>query len=414
MYDWANSAFVTTIITAVFPIYFASVAAADIPRPLATARFAAASTVALLVVAGLSPVAGVVADLWPIKKKMLGAFLGVGVLSTALMALLGRGDQALALALFVTGNIGLFGSFVFYDALLPHIARDDEVDRVSSAGYALGYLGGGLLLALNLLWIERPGWFGLRDGAAASRLSFLSVAVWWLAFSIPLLRRVPEPPVAPPLPRSRRGGPVRLSLRRLLDTGRALRAYPQASLLLVAFVLYNDGIGTIYRVASIYGTEIGLTEGALVLSLLITQFVSIPFAFLFGALADRIGAKRAILLSLFVYVLISVLGYFMKTEKEFLALALLVAMVQGGSQSLSRSLFATLIPRDSAGQFFSFFGLFDKVSGVLGPLVFAAVGRAFGSSRYGILSIVFFFVAGAILLAFVDVPEGQRAARGRP
>ena len=233
------------------------------------------------------------------------------------------GDWVLASVLFILANIGANGSFVFYDALLPHIARDDEIDRVSTAGYALGYLGGGLLLALNLAWIMKPGWFGLPGGPNLSepqatlptRLAFLSVAIWWLVFSIPLFRRVPEPQAVLALDELRGKSPIRAVLARLAETARELRRYRQGFLMLLAFLIYNDGIGTIIRMATIYGTEMGIDEGAMIEAILLVQFVGIPFAFLFGMLAGRIGAKRSIRLGLVAYTGICVVGYFMQTER---------------------------------------------------------------------------------------------------
>jgi UMF1 family MFS transporter len=191
LYDWANSAFFTTIIAAVFPIYYTQVAAATLPPEVATYRYGMATSLALAFVALLSPVLGALADYTGRKKVLLFAFQVVGVVATGLMGLIGRGDWQLALGLFVVGNIGITGTLVFYDSLLPHVARENELDRVSTAGYALGYLGGGLLLVVNLLWIQRPHWFGFADAGAASRASFVSVAVWWLVFSLPLYLRVP-------------------------------------------------------------------------------------------------------------------------------------------------------------------------------------------------------------------------------
>jgi UMF1 family MFS transporter len=416
LYDWANSAMVTTVITAVFPIYFSAVAAAGAAPAAATQRFAVATTAGLLAVALLSPLLGTLADVRPWKKPMLGAFLGLGVLSTAALFLVQRGDWLLGAGLFVLGNVGLNGSFVFYDSLLPHVAREDELDRVSTAGYALGYLGGGLLLALNLAWIQRPAWFGLPSGpglspAAATlpaRLAFVSVAAWWLVFSLPLFLRVKEP-AAPPGPAG--VSAARLTARRLLQTFRALREHRQALLMLLAFLIYNDGIGTIIRMATAYGTEIGIGQGELIAAVLLVQFVGVPFAFLFGGLASRLGAKRAILLGLLVYAGISVIGYFMRTAAHFFALALLVGAVQGGTQALSRSLFASLVPRQRSGEFFGFFSVTEKVAGILGPALFAvAIGLA-GSSRAAVLSVIAFFVVGALLLLRVDVEAGQRAAR---
>jgi UMF1 family MFS transporter len=407
LYDWANSAFVTTVVTAVFPVYFASVCASGLAPSAATARFAMASTVALVITAAIAPLLGALADRVPIKKKLLGAFAAFGVLATVGLAFVGPGDYRAAELLFVAGNIGLMGSFTLYDALLPHVARDEEVDRVSAAGYALGYLGGGLLLFVNIVWLRWPAAFGLADAAAASRLSFASAAVWWAVFSVPLFVRVREPRIlaAPP------GGALREAFGRLARTGRMLKDHRPAAILLVAYLFYNDGIGTIYRMAAIYGSELGLSAGSLLLTLAIAQIVSIPFAFAFGALGARVGARRALFLSLAVYLAISVFAFFLRTELHFFGLAMLVASVQGGAQSLSRSLFATLVPRDRSAQFFGLFGVTDKVSGILGPAVFAAVTTATGSSRYAIVSVSAFFVVGGALLAFVDVPGGQRRAR---
>ncbi|MGH7966681.1 MAG: MFS transporter [Candidatus Binatia bacterium] len=409
LYDWANSAFVTTVIAAVFPIYFSSVAAADLPPVVATARFAMATTIALAIIAVLAPFLGALADARPIKKKLLAAFLGLGVVATAGMSLIQRGQWEFAALLFMLGNIGVAGSFIFYDALLPHIASDEEMDRVSTAGYALGYLGGGLLLAVNLAVIQYPTFFGLTDAAAASRLSFFTVAVWWLVFSLPLFRSVREPSL--PTGTRRDEPPLRASVMRLGKTLRRLRGYKQAFLFLVAFLLYNEGIGTIIRMAAVYGTEIGIPQSALITAILLVQFVGIPCSFVFGALAGRMGAKRAIFLSLVVYTLVSVIGYFMTTALHFYLLAILVGIVQGGSQALSRSLFAGMIPRAQSSEFFAFFAVGEKFAGILGPATFAVMILATGSSRNALLAVVVFFIVGGTLLAFVNVAEGQRAAR---
>jgi UMF1 family MFS transporter len=408
MYDWANSAVQCTIITAVFPIYFASVAAADLPPAVATERFATATTLALVVVAILAPVLGAYADYAGAKKRLLAVFLGIGVTATAAMFFITRGEWQLGAMLFIVVNIGVSGSFVFYDSLLPHIARPEEMDRVSSAGYALGYIGGGLLLAINLAWILNPSFFGLPDAGVASRLSFLSVAVWWLLFSIPMFRTVPEPSLRPQDLRGR--SPVVASFHQLAETLRDLRRYRQAFLMLVAFLIYNDGIGTMIRMAGPYGQEIGLPQDALITAFVMVQFVGIPFAFAFGWLAGRIGAKTSIFIALLVYVVISIVGYFMTSAWQFFLLSFLVATVQGGSQALSRSLFASMIPPRKSSEFFGFFGVFEKFAGIVGPALFAITVRATGSSRNAILSVIAFFVIGALLLWKVDVEEGKRVA----
>jgi UMF1 family MFS transporter len=414
MYDWANSAMVTTIVTAVFPIYFSSVAGAGLGNAEATYRLAVSTTIALAIIALLSPVLGTLADQGGIKKRLLGGFLVIGVVAVSLMFFIERGDWLLAAILFIVANIAVNGSFVFYDSFLPHIARPDEMDRVSTAGYALGYVGGGLLLALNLAWIQRPEWFGLPHGPGLtpdqqtlpSRLAFLSVAVWWLLFSIPLFRDVPEP-------RATGSGSVSITgaFRTLRETFRHLGRYRQAVLMLVAFLIYNDGIGTIIRMAAIYGTELGIGRGPLIASILIVQFVGIPFAFLFGMFAKKVGTKRAIFAGLAVYVVISVFGFYMKTATHFLILALLVGVVQGGTQALSRSLFASLIPRQQSAEFFGFFAVVEKFAGIFGPAIFAQVIALTGSSRGAILSVTAFFIVGSAILYLVDVEGGQRQAR---
>ncbi len=413
MYDWANSAMVTTIITAIFPIYYASVACSGVcDVKEAERRYAIVTVLGMVVIAMLSPVLGTIADLKGDKKKMLGGFMTMGILSVGAMFFIYHGDWILASALFIFANIGANGSFVFYDALLPHVAREDEIDRVSTAGYALGYIGGGTLLALNLAWYMKPQWFGLPHGEGLSpaqatlptRLAFLSVAIWWLVFSIPLFRRVAEPYVPPE--RIPPGVPVRAAFARLLETFKGLRSHRQAFLMLLAFLIYNDGIGTIIRMAVIYGKEIGIDDTIMIGSIMIVQFVGIPCAFLFGMLAQRLGAKRSIGLGLVVYIVICVFGYYMKSAAHFLILAVLVGAVQGGTQALSRSLFGTLIPKDKSGEFFGFFGVAEKFAGILGPAIFAVA-----SGRNAILALIAFFIVGGVLLYFVDVAEGHRRAR---
>src|SRR5438093_1983011 len=411
MYDWANSAFQTTIIAAIFPIYFQKVAAADLPGPVATARFAWGTTISIIIVAVVAPLLGAVADYAAVKKRFLGIFLAIGAIATAAMYFIGRGDWQLALALFVVGNIGVAGSIVFYESMLPHLVGQDELDRVSSAGYAMGYIGGGVLLAINDLMMSKPGLFGLASREVAVRASFASVAVWWVVFSIPLFRDVPEPRRQLERDETPSGNALATAARRLVETFQELRRYRQAFFLLLAFLLYNDGIQTIIRMATIYGAEIGLDDNAMIAALLVTQFIGVPFAFLFGLVAGRTGAKPAIFAGLAVYTVITALGYFMRTSTQFFALAVMVGMVQGGTQALSRSLFASMIPRHKSSEFFAFFGVFERYAGILGPAIFAWVVERSGTSRNAILSVIVFFVLGAALLTVVNVDEGRRAAR---
>jgi UMF1 family MFS transporter len=408
LYDWANSAYYTTIITAVFPIYFVSVAAADLSPTLASSRFTLITVVAMTIAAVLGPPLGALADVRPWKKRLLATFMTLGIASAAALYACGRGDWQLAAVLFVLGNVGIMAGNVFYDALLPHVARPDEVDRVSTAGYALGYLGGGLLLVLHVAMILEPAAFGFADAPAAMRAAFVTVAVWWLLFSLPLFRRVREPAVAA-RPATGAGLTV-TTLRQLGHTLRELRRFRQAWLLLVAFLIYNDGIGTIIRLATTYATSIGIPVSAQITAIIIVQFIGIPATFAFGSIAAKIGARRAIFIGLGAYVLASVLGYFMTNQTHFYLLAALVGLVQGGVQALSRSLFSRMIPADRSGEFFGLFSVFEKFAGILGPLVFYVAIELTGSSRSAILSILLFFVAGGVLLSRVDIAEGERAA----
>ncbi|HEX2091937.1 MAG TPA: MFS transporter [Longimicrobiaceae bacterium] len=419
MYDWAQSAMINTIMTAVFPIYYLRVAGANLPESTASQWLATSNSVALVFVALLSPILGTIADYTAVKKRLMGVFMCVGATACGLMFFVQRGDITLASTLFVIALMGATASFVFYEALLPHVARPDEMDRVSTAGYALGYLGGGVLLALNLLWIQKPEWFGLPSGPGLTpeqatlpvRLSFLSVAVWWLLFSVFTFRGVPEPPVTLEPDERPRQNPVTVAFTRLRETLGSLRGYRQAFLMLGAFLIYNDGIQTIIKMATAYGTELGIDQGSLIAAIMIVQFVGIPFSFLFGMLAGRIGTKRSIFVGLVAYTVISILGYFMRTATHFYILAVLVGMVQGGTQALSRSLFASMIPRYQSGEFFGLFSVFEKFAGIFGPLLFALTIQLTGESRNAILSVIAFFAVGGVMLYFVDVEEGQRAAR---
>ena len=410
MYDWANSAFWSTVVTAVFPPFFSSYAAAGLAPVEATARFAWATTIAALIIAVLGPILGATADYRAWKKRLLAVCVAIGVVATLLMAAIERGDWVFAALVFMVGNIGVSMSLVFYDSLLPHIARPDEIDRVSTAGFAIGFFGGGIVLLLNLAWILSPTTFGLPDTVAAIKLSFVSVAVWWTVFTIPLLRRVSEPPAVVEPDEGVDANPVRVAFTRVGKTFHELRTFRQAFLMLVAFLLYNDGIQTMIRMASIYGAEVGIDQNAQIAAFVLVQFVGVPFSFLFGALAHRIGAKTALFGALAVYTVIGMLGYFMTTALHFFVLAFLVGMVQGGSQALSRSLFARMIPKHKSSEYFGFYSVFEKFAGVAGPAVFATSVTLFGSSRVAVLSVIAFFIAGALVLTRVNVAEGEAQA----
>jgi len=405
-YDWANSVYFTTVITAVFPSFYATYAAKGLEPAQATARFGLITTASVLVVALISPILGAVADFSGVKKRLLGIFLVIGVLSCAAMVLIGEGDITLASALFFIGNIGVSGSLVFYDSLLPHVAPAGDTDRVSSAGYAMGYLGGGVLLLLNLAWILKPEMFGFASTVSAIRASFVSVAIWWAVFSIPLFRNVPEPPSEG----AGQGIAIGEAFRRLGRTFKEIRRYRNAFLLFIAMLLYQDGIQTVIRMSSVYGAEVGIEQTMQIAAFVMVQFVGIPFAFLFGALGSRIGTKTCIFIAIGVYIIAAGLAYFMTSVVHFFVLAFLVATVLGGSQALSRALFARLIPQDRSSEFFGFYAVSERFATVFGPLLFTLSVLVTGSSRAAILAIIGLFVAGAFVLSKVDEAEGTRAA----
>jgi len=408
MYDWANSAFAVVILTAIFPVYYRGLATdAGAAPETATAYWAYTTSLSLLLVAVIGPVAGAMADLLGAKKRFLAGALCLGVFGTATLALLDSGQYFRASFLFAIANLGFAGGNIFYEALLPQVARSNDLDRVSARGYALGYLGGGLLLVIDALWLYRPAWFGMTDRNVALRACFFSVAFWWLIIAMPLFRNVIEPGV---------GGRLRVlpgfadSFRRLRQTFREMRRYRELTLFLGSFWLYNDGIGTIMKLAAAYGAEIGLDLNDMLGALVLTQFIGFPCSIGFGALAHHWGAKRMILAGLALYGAISVAGFFIRSGADFYALAIMVGVVQGGTQALSRSLFAAMVPKTHSAEFFGFFSTGEKVAGIFGPAIFGLVGQLTGSSRWGIVSITLLFAAGALLLRRVDVAEGCRVA----
>ncbi len=425
LYDVANSAFYLTIVATVFPIFFQDLyvtnhtpageqlsdqALGDL-RVHAGSSLAFTASIAMLIVALLGPILGAIADRGGVKKLLLALFAGVGIVASGLMYFIGPDDLGFAKVLYIVGTVGVAGSIVFYDALLPGVAREGDLDRISVIGFACGYFGSVLLLILNLLWIMHPEWFGLSGKVVAMQLAFVSVAVWWAVFTIPLLKRVPEP--APPPGKQRAAGNlITGGFRQLGRTFKKLGNYKQLLLFLAAFWLYNDGIGTFIKLATLFGGMMGVGQDDLILALILTQIVGVPCALAFGLLAKWIGAKRGILLGLAAYAIICVLASFMQegVAWQFYALAIGVGLVQGGTQALSRSLFASMIPRGQAAEFFGFFSTMSKFAGILGPLLLGVVWSQGGDPRRGILALVVFFVVGGGLLLLVDEKAGRRAA----
>ncbi|WP_433923081.1 MFS transporter [Paenibacillus taichungensis] len=409
MYDWANSAYATTVLAAVLPVFYASVAAATLDADTAASYLAYTHSIGMLCVALLTPLLGTLADLSGRKGDFLRVFSIIGIVATLGFSFIGEGDWLLASALLVISTIGFAGGNTFYDAMLPDLVSADRRDMISSKGYAYGYIGGGLLLAINMLMIQQPGWFGMASTLEGTRLAFISVALWWLVFSIPLFRHAPRRPAAPDMPKSWKGY-AGVGVRRLGQTFRQIRRFPQLMRMLVAFWFFNDGINTIILMATIYGTSIGIGTADLMLALLLTQFIGFPCTLLLGAWAQRWGAKQVLMVSLSIYICIVILGYFMTSAIHFYLLAGLVGVVQGVSQSTARSLFSNLIPAGRTGEYFGFVNITGKFSSIFGPFVFGWVGQLTGSTRWGILSLIFFFAAGIAVLVTVKVQQGMSDA----
>lgn len=408
LYDFGNSAFATTVMAAVLPVFYYDVAAKGVDQSLATSYWGYSQSIAVLIVAILAPILGAISDYSASKKRFLMFFAFMGMIASVLLAFVGEGDYLLASLLLIIGTIGFSGGNVFYDAFLPEVSDEETIDKVSAYGFAFGYIGGGVLLAVNLLMIMKYEWFGLPDSLAGTQLAFVSVGVWWLVFSIPLFKNIVE---EKKVYEKRTASYFSIGFNRVGKTFKELKHFKQLLLFLFAFWLYNDGISTIIKMATIYGRDIGIDSTALITALLITQFVGIPFAFFFGWLAKKITAKRALMLALFIYLAIVGLGYFMTTALHFYILAVCVGFVQGGAQSLSRSIFGRMVPGDRHAEFFGFYGISSKFAAIFGPFVFALVGQLTGSSRLGILSLIVFFVVGILLLNKVDIEKGIKEAQ---
>jgi UMF1 family MFS transporter len=401
-YDWANSAFATTVIAGFFPLFFKQYWSAGTDVTVSTFQLGAANSLASIVVALCAPVLGAMADHRGNKKTFLLVFAALGITMTGGLYTVAQGAWQAAIVLFVLATIGFAGSNIFYDALLVDVATVCRRHSVSAFGFALGYLGGGVLFALNVVMVLTPQTFGLRSVSAAVRLAFVMVAVWWAIFSIPLAIWVDEISGG-----NRTSGwvPAMAAWQQLQETFRKLRTLRMVVLFLAAYWLYIDGIGTIIRMAVDYGMSLGFEPKSLMVALLITQFVGFPAALIFGKIGNRYGAKAGILLGLSAYIGAAIWGFFMQREAEFFILAAVIGSVQGGVQALSRSLYSRLIPQHQAAEFFGFYNMLGKFAAVIGPILMGWVAMRTGNPRHGIISIIGLLVVGAILLLWVDETE---------
>ena len=413
LYDWANSAFATTVMAGFFPLFFKQYWSAGADVNVSTARLGTANSIAGLIVALSAPILGAIADKGTSRKRFLLFFAFLGAVMSCGLSLVAQGHWRFAAAFYIVATIGYSGGNVFYDALITGVASPKKMDVVSALGYSLGYLGGGALFAVNVLMTLKPEWFGLADAAAAVRVSFLTVGLWWALFTIPLILFVREPRATD----LRTGvSAVRAGLRQLGNTFKDLRRNRMVFLFLLAYWFYIDGVDTIIRMAVDFGLSLGFEANDLIVALLIVQFVGFPAALAYGYLGNRIGAKRGIFLAIAIYLAITVGGAFMRNERHFFALAIAIGLVQGGIQALSRSYYARIIPVDKSAEYFGFYNMLGKFAAVLGPFLMGYIGllvrRVSGSADLGtrasIMSIALLFIIGAALLCFVK-PSQEHA-----
>jgi UMF1 family MFS transporter len=404
MYDWANSAFATTVMAGFFPVFFKQYWSAGTTVTESTFRLGLANSLASLLIVVMAPLLGAIGDYLGRRKRMLLGFALLGVLMTGGLFLVGEGEWQLAAAVYVLAVFGFSGSNVFYDSLLPIVSSRDDLDRTSALGFSLGYLGGGMLLAVNALMTLKPQWFGLVDAALAVRLSFVIVAAWWLVFSLPLMVWVPEPENHPHGVTPRLLG---IGFKRIAHTLHTIRQRRHVWLFLLAYWLYIDGVDTIVRMAVDYGLSLGFDQESLILALLITQFTGFPAALLFGRIGSLFGPRAGIFLALLIYSAVTLRGALMDSVQDFYLLAFAIGLAQGGIQALSRSFFARMIPEGHTAEFFGFFNMLGKFAAILGPLMIGLVGAMTGSPRAGILSLLLLFVAGAVLLSRVNPDAGD-------
>ena len=427
MYDWANSAFATAVMAGFFPIFFKQYWSYGADVNMSTARLGFGNSIASLFVAVMAPVMGAIADKGSARKKFLIFFTYLGVLMTAALFLVQKGDWGWAIFIYIVGVIGFSGANIFYDSLLPGVADEDNIDYVSGFGYSMGYLGGGLLFLIVVLITLMPKKFGLSDSITAVRLAFLLVALWWGLFSIFTVLWLPEEQTfAAP---SKRAEFIVDGFRQLIETLKKIRHLKTIILFLGAYWFYIDGVHTIIRMAVDYGMSIGFASNDLIVALLITQFVGFPSALVFGKLGQRWSVRKSIYIAIGFYILITIWGTMMTNKQEFYILAVAVGLVQGGIQALSRSYYSRLIPKNQAAEYYGFYNMLGKFASILGPLLMGIVGLIARkvlmppspspeqlvhigqmASRWGIASVSLLFIIGATLFFFVDEKKGKAEA----
>jgi MFS transporter, UMF1 family len=406
MYDWANSSFATTVMAGFFPLFFKNFWNAGVPATESTFHLGMANGAAAFLVALMAPLVGAIADKGRARVRLLGLFTVLGAATTIGMFFVSKGDWQTATLLYIIASLGFWGGNQFYDSLLTDVSEEHEYDLVSGYGFAMGYLGGGVLFAVNVAMVLKPAMFGLADKGEAVRWSFVTVGVWWALFTLFTVTMVRERATQIALPAMQA---VRAGAAELINTLRHIRGDSTLLWFLLAYWFYIDGVNTVIKMAVDYGLSLGLKQESLITALLVVQFVGFPAALAFGWLGQKLGPRVGILIGITVYGGICGYAYFLHTETQFMVMAIIIGMVQGGVQSLSRSLFGRLVPVGRAGEFFGFYNLMGKAAAILGPTLTGVVALMTHDSRLAILSIVILFVIGAFFL--MRVPAGKIAPR---
>lgn len=396
LYDWANSAFATTVMAGFFPIFYKSYWASDLSNLESTAMVGYANSLSGLIVVLLAPILGAYADIGTKRKKLLLLFASLGIFCTASFYFIPQGEWMLAALLYAIAAVGFSGGNVFYDSLIVSVSDNENRNRVSALGYSLGYLGGGLLFLINVIMFLNPQLFGIESQSNAVLLSFFMVAVWWAFFSVPLLTNVKEQDSERENPRFFQA--MKQSFNEVYQTLSEVRKYKNVAIFLLAYWFYMDGIDTIVRMATAYGTDIGLDSSSMITALILTQFVGFPSTLIFGYFADRLGFKKILTIGILIYISISIFASRMTTAAEFYAMAIVVGLVMGGVQAVSRAYFSSIIPKDKEAQFFGFYNLVGKSAVVAGPALLAWISMIFNTPRAGILGLLILFIPGLILL----------------
>ena len=394
-YDWANSGFATTVMAGFFPIFFKSYWAGNLDAAESTFVIGSINSLIGLLIAISAPIFGAIADAGKTKKKFLFIFATLGILATGYLFFIPESSWKLAVLFYGLGVIGFSGGNIFYDALIVSVSSPKERNKTSSLGFSLGYLGGGILFLLNVIMYLNPEWFGLSGPADAVLWSFMSVAIWWLIFSMPLLLGVKEREDSSV---HKNKNVISTAFSNLLSTAKSVRNYKKVVIFLLAYFLYMDGVDTIIRMATSYGSDIGLSASSMISALLLTQFIGFPATLVFGFYADKFGYKESLTFAIIVYIGVVLFSSQMDTAQEFFIVAGIIGLVQGGVQAISRSYFSNLIPQEKAAEFFGFYNFIGKSSVFLGPFMVSGIALLTGSPSFGILSLLILFIPGLILL----------------